>query len=231
MKMAVMADIHGNLEAFDAVLRDAKDCGCTRHVFAGDLVGYCADPKECLDIVRLMNAPCVKGNHDEYCSHDVPLDGFNAKAARAVEWVRNQLTADDRKWLQNLPYVLTVDDFTIVHATLDAPERWGYVFDKLAATASLAQQNTQICFYGHTHVPVAFIRDDKAVRGGTYSKFLIETGKRYFINVGSVGHPRDNNPKAAYVIYDPDQRSIELRRVAYDIATAQRKIREAGLDK
>jgi len=160
-----------------------------------------------------------------------PLDGFNAKAARAVEWVRNQLTADDRKWLQNLPYVLTVDDFTIVHATLDAPERWGYVFDKLAATASLAQQNTQICFYGHTHVPVAFIRDNKAVRGGTYSKFLIETGKRYFINVGSVGHPRDNNPKAAYVIYDPDQRSIELRRVAYDIATAQRKIREAGLDK
>ena len=194
-------------------------------------MGYCADLKECLDIVRLMNAPCVKGNHDEYCSHDVTLDGFNAKAARAVEWVRNQLTADDRKWLQNLPYVLTVDDFTIVHATLDAPERWGYVFDKLAATASLAQQNTQICFYGHTHVPVAFIRDDKAVRGGTYSKFLIETGKRYFINVGSVGHPRDNNPKAAYVIYDPDQRSIELRRVAYDIATAQRKIREAGLDK
>src|ERR1044071_9068753 len=104
MQIAIMADIHANLEAFDAVLLDAKNCGCTRHVFAGDFVGYGADPKECVDIVRLMNAPCVKGNCDEYCSGDLPLEGFSPKAARAVEWAKNQLTAEDRKWLRNLPY-------------------------------------------------------------------------------------------------------------------------------
>ena len=94
-----------------------------------------------------------------------------------------------------------VTNFTIVHATLDGPQRWGYVFDKLAAAASFTYQNTAICFFGHTHVPVAFMRDNM-VRGGTYSKFKVEPGKKYFVNVGAIGQPRDNNPKAAYVVYD-----------------------------
>jgi len=228
MKYAVIADIHANLEAFEAVLKDSKEQGCTHHAFLGDFVGYCADPKACVDIVRAMNAPCVKGNHDEYCSTDLPLDGFNPKAAKMVEWTRNQLTQDDRRWLHNLDYVRTVENFTIVHATLEAPERWGYVFDRLAATASLARQNTPVCFFGHTHVPVAFVRDS-VVRGGTFTTFKIEKGKQYFVNVGAVGQPRDNNPKAAYVIYDLEEGTVELRRVAYDVETTQRKIREAGL--
>jgi diadenosine tetraphosphatase ApaH/serine/threonine PP2A family protein phosphatase len=115
-----------------------------------------------------------------------------------------------------------VGNFTIVHATLDAPQRWGYVFDKLAAAASFPYQNTQICFFGHTHVPVAFMRDT-VVRGGTYSKFKIDPAKKYFVNVGAVGQPRDNNPKAAYVVYDADAGTIELRRLEYDIATTQKK--------
>jgi predicted phosphodiesterase len=119
-------------------------------------------------------------------------------------------------------------NFTMVHATLDAPERWGYVFDKLAAAASFPYQNTQMCFFGHTHVPVAFMRDT-VVRGGTYSKFKIDSSKKYFINVGAVGQPRDNNPKSAYVIYDMDAQTIELRRLEYDIASAQKKILDAGL--
>ena len=104
----------------------------------------------------------------------------------------------------------------MVHATLDGPQRWGYVFDKLAAAASFTYQNTALCFFGHTHVPVAFVRDS-VVRGGTYSKFKIEPGKKYFVNVGAVGQPRDNNPKAAYVVYDADEATIELRRLDYDI--------------
>lgn len=227
MKFAIIADIHANLEAFQAVLDDSKQQRCSHYAFLGDFVGYCADPKACLDIVRAMNAPCVKGNHDEYCATDVPLDGVNEKAAKAVEWTRKQLTDDDRQWLQNLPYVREVENFTIVHATLDSPERWGYVFDKLAAAASLTHQNTRVCFFGHTHVPVAFVRDTM-VRGGTYTKLKVEPGKQYFVNVGAVGQPRDNNPKAAYVIYNLDERMIELRRVAYDIAATQRKIQEAG---
>jgi diadenosine tetraphosphatase ApaH/serine/threonine PP2A family protein phosphatase len=192
------------------------------------VVGYGANPRECLEIVRSMGMPCVKGNHDEYCSMDETLEGFNPHAAEAVQWTRQQLSAEDRQWLRDLKYVRLVASFSMVHATLDVPQRWGYVFDKLAAAASFTYQNTSVCFFGHTHVPVAFIRDSM-VRGGTYSKFKVEPGRKYFVNVGSVGQPRDLNPKAAYVVYDLDEQTIELRRLDYDIAKAQKKILDAGL--
>lgn len=228
MKFAIIADIHGNLEAFRVVLDDIQKQRCTHHVCIGDVVGYGANPHECLEIVRKMNMPCVKGNHDDYCSTDEHTEGFNPAAAEAVQWTRKQLSEEERQWLRDLKYVRMVTNFTIVHATLDAPQRWGYVFDKLAAAASFPYQNTPVCFFGHTHVPVAFIRDTM-VRGGTYSKFKTEPGKKYFINVGAVGQPRDGNPKSAYVIYDTNEGTVELRRLDYDIATAQKKILEAGL--
>lgn len=228
MKFAIIADIHGNLEALQAVLEDAQKQKCTHYACIGDVVGYGANPRECLQIIRSMGMPCVKGNHDEYCSIDENAEGFNPLAAEAVMWTRQQLSEEDRQWLRDLRYVRMVTNFTIVHATLDAPQRWGYVFDKLAAAASFPYQNTPVCFFGHTHVPVAFVRDSM-VRGGTYSKFRIEPGKKYFINVGAVGQPRDGNPKAAYVVYDVDEGTVELRRLDYDIATAQKKIRAAGL--
>lgn len=228
MKFAILADIHGNLEALEAVLQDAKQAKCTHYACLGDVVGYNANPKECLDIIRGMGMPCVKGNHDEYCSMDQALEGFNPAAAEAVQWTRDQLTADDRKWLRELKYLRLVTSFTIVHATLDAPQRWGYVFDKLAAAASFTYQNTAVCFFGHTHVPVAFIRDT-VVRGGTYSKFKIEGGRKYFVNVGSVGQSRDGVAKATYVIYDMDEPSIELRRLDYDMGKTREKILAAGL--
>jgi predicted phosphodiesterase len=228
MKYAIIADIHANLDAFQVVLDDIRAQNATHVVCLGDVVGYNAQPKECLNIVRQMNIPCVKGNHDEYCSTDNHLDGFNPHAAEAVHWTREQLSEEDKGWLRELKYSRMAANFTMVHATLDAPERWGYVFDKLAAAASFPYQNTQMCFFGHTHVPVAFMRDT-VVRGGTYSKFKVDPSKKYFINVGAVGQPRDNNPKAAYVIYDMDAQTIELRRLDYDIAAAQKKILAAGL--
>jgi predicted phosphodiesterase len=228
MKYAIIADIHANLEAFQVILDDAQKQKVTHYACLGDVVGYNANPKECLEIVRKMNIPCVKGNHDEYCSTEDVLEGFNPAAAEAVQWTREQLSDEERQWLSELKYSRMVANFTLVHATLDAPERWGYVFDKLAAAASFPYQNTQVCFFGHTHVPVAFMRDT-VVRGGTYSKFKIDTAKKYFINVGAVGQPRDNNPKAAYVVYDMDEGTIELRRLEYDIPTTQKKILAAGL--
>ncbi len=228
MKYAVIADIHANLEAFEVVLEDSRSQKCTHYCCVGDVVGYNANPKECLDLVRTMGMPCVKGNHDEYCSTEETLEGFNPHAADAVNWTRKQLSESDKQWLRELKYIRLVASFSMVHATLDGPQRWGYVFDKLAAAASFTYQNTSVCFFGHTHVPVAFIRDSM-VRGGTYSKFKVEPGKKYFVNVGSVGQPRDGNPKAAYVIYDLEEGSIELRRLDYDIPKAQQKILEAGL--
>ena len=228
MKFAIIADIHANLEAFQVVLADIKEQKCTHYACVGDVVGYGANPKECLDIVRAMGMPCVKGNHDEYCSIDGELDGFNPHAAEAVNWTRKQLSEEDRQWLRDLKYFRMVTSFSMVHATLDGPQRWGYVFDKLAAAASFTYQNTPVCFFGHTHVPVAFIRDT-VVKGGTYSKFKVDPTRKYFVNVGSVGQPRDNNPKSAYVVYDMDEATIELRRLDYDIAGAQKKILDAGL--
>ena len=228
MRYAVIADIHANLEAFEVVLADSKEQNCTHYCCVGDVVGYNANPKECLDIVRSMGMPVVKGNHDEYCSSEEDLEGFNPHAAEAVNWTRKQLSKEDRQWLRDLKYVRLVASFSMVHATLDGPQRWGYVFDKLAAAASFTYQNTSVCFFGHTHVPVAFVRDSM-VRGGTYSKFRVEPGKKYFVNVGAVGQPRDGNPKAGYVVYDLNEGTIELRRLDYDITKAQKKIMEAGL--
>lgn len=228
MKYAIIADIHANLEALNVVLEDIKAQGCTHTACLGDVVGYGANPKECLDIIRGMNIPTVKGNHDEMCSVEADLEGFNPHAAEAVHWTRQQLSEEDCQWLRDLKYIRLVTSFSIVHATLDVPQKWGYVFDKLAAAASFTYQNTPVCFFGHTHVPVAFVRDSM-VRGGTYSKFKVEPGKKYFVNVGSVGQSRDGVAKATYVIYDMVEQTIELRRLDYDIATAQAKIRAAGL--
>ena len=228
MRYALIADIHSNLEALEVVLNDAKEQKCTHYACVGDVVGYGANPKECLDIVRSMGMPVVKGNHDEYCSSEEDLEGFNPHAAEAVNWTRKQLSKEDREWLRELKYIRLVASFSMVHATLDGPQRWGYVFDKLAAAASFTYQNTAVCFFGHTHVPVAFVRDSM-VRGGTYSKFRVEPGKKYFVNVGAVGQPRDGNPKSGYVVYDLNECTIELRRLDYDIPKAQKKIIEAGL--
>ena len=228
MKYAIIADIHSNLEALQVVLADAQQVQCTHYACLGDVVGYNANPRECLEIIRQMNMPCVKGNHDEYCSTDQDLEGFNPHAADAVNWTRHQLSPEGRKWLQDLKYLRMIGHFTLVHATLDVPQRWGYVFDKLAAAASFTYQNTSVCFFGHTHVPVAFIRDN-VVRGGTYSKFKVEPGRKYFVNVGSVGQSRDGVAKATYAVYDLDEGTIELRRLDYDIPATQAKIRAAGL--
>ena len=229
-KYAILSDIHANLEALNAVLADAREQNCTHHAFLGDYVGYNADPRACLDIVRAMNAPCVKGNHDGYSSTDMPLTDFNPHAARGIEWTRKQLNDDDRLWLRSLPYTLKIENFAIVHATLNQPQLWQYAFDTLAAAASFQFQQVGLCFFGHTHFPLVFIRDGAQVKGGSYSKFKIDPTRKHFINPGAVGQPRDGISKASYVIYDLTNQNIELRRVDYDIQETQRKIHNAGLD-
>ena len=229
MKFGILSDIHSNLEALEAVLQDARQQGCTRFVCIGDVVGYGPDPKQCIQIVRDLDCPTVMGNHDEYCATDIDLTGFNPMASEAIKWTRQQLSADEKSWLRVLKLERVVESFTIVHATLDLPGKWAYVLDKLAAAASFNYQRTAVCFNGHTHIPLAFIRSDKGIQGGLYSKIKIEVGKIYFINIGSIGQPRDRNPRAAYVIFDLVNNLIELRRIDYDIAAVQKKIRAAGL--
>jgi diadenosine tetraphosphatase ApaH/serine/threonine PP2A family protein phosphatase len=228
MKYAILGDIHSNLEALGAVLADSGERGADRYVCVGDIVGYNADPCACLDRVRELEAPTVKGNHDHYCSCDSELTGFHPLAAEVVHWTRKQLGEERIEWLRSLSYKKRVDSFTIVHSTLDMPEKWGYVFDKYEADANFTYQRTSVCFFGHTHVPLAFERNGD-VRQGTYSKIKVQMGKKYFVNVGSVGQPRDGDPRAAYAIYDSEAHTISLHRIEYDIAAAQKKVRAAGL--
>ncbi len=229
MKFGILSDIHANIEALQAVLADAKAQNCTNFVCLGDIVGYGPNPHECLEIIRGLECPVIMGNHDEYCAAEQQLTGFNPMAADGIRWTREKLSAEEKAWLRELKYIRRVESFTIVHATLDLPERWAYVFDNLAAAASFNYQHTSVCFNGHTHIPIAFIRGERGIQGGLYSKIKIEVARKYFINVGSVGQPRDRNPKPAYAIFDLLGNLIELRRVEYNIPAVQKKIRAAGL--
>jgi len=228
MRFAIFSDIHANLEALEAVLADARQRKCTHFVCLGDVVGYNANPHECLERVRELDCPTVKGNHDEQASVSRFPTDFNQLAERAIKWTRDKLTEKDKQWLRDLPFQKQVRDFTIVHATLDTPEQWGYVFNNLDAAASFTYQHTTICFFGHTHVPMVFIRDE-GVRRELIDHVRIEPAKKYFINVGSVGQPRDGNWRAAYCVYDVENNLVQQIRIKYDLATAQKKVIEAGL--
>ncbi len=228
MRFAVLSDIHGNLEALEAVLADARAQECTHFVCLGDVVGYNANPSDCVRLIQELECPVVKGNHDEQASLSASTEGFNELAEEAIGWTREHLTAADKRWLADLRLTRQVRDFTIVHATLDTPQQWGYVFNDLDAIASFTYQHTSLCFFGHTHWPTAFVRDDH-VRRLSPGQIVLAAGRKYFINVGSVGQPRDRDWRAAYGIYHVDRQLVEQRRVEYDLATTQKKIRAAGL--
>jgi predicted phosphodiesterase len=217
MRYAIFGDIHANLPALEAVLTDAKAMECADMACLGDIVGYHQHPKECVNLIRTLGIPCVKGNVDEYCSSAIPLESFTRHTMESILWTREQLTEDQRRWLRELPLVGKVSGFTIVHGSLDQPERWEYIFDKFGAARHFSEQHTAVCFFGHTHMPVAFIRDS-VVRGGTFSTMKIEPKRKYFVNAGSVGQPRDGDRRPSYLIYDLDESVVTLRRV--EIATS-----------
>jgi predicted phosphodiesterase len=228
MRTAIFGDIHANLEALHAVMADAKLQGVTDYVCLGDVVGYNADPIACLNIIRDMKCPTVKGNHDADASENHSLENMNPIAAFALQWTREQLDDDQRLWLKQLRMVRQVADYTIVHSTLDQPVNWNYVTNRFDAMSNFAYQFTQLCFHGHTHVPKVYVKTDK-VREVTPDSVKIEPNAKYFINAGSVGQPRDGDPRACYAIYDSENKMIVFRRIDYDMATTQKKILDAGL--
>ena len=230
MKYGVIADIHSNLQALTAVLQRSRELGVDQYICLGDVVGYNANPCECLEILQgLETKAFIKGNHDEYAASDSALTGFNPQAARVVEWTRNHLSVGQKKWLAALPYQCNLDlKVMLVHATLDMPSKWGYIFDKWHAAASFNYQRTQVCFFGHTHLPMAF---DKFGQINTlnYEEIELEPAHKYLINVGSVGQPRDGDPRASFAVYDEDEHKVTLHRVPYDLEACQKAIFDAKL--
>ena len=228
---AVLGDIHANIDALNAVLDDARAQGVTVGAGVGEGVGYNAAPGACIRAVRdELGCPCVRGNHDHYVSDPgTNLADFHPSAAQVVEWTRSQLAADDVQWLHDLPLQKPVMGFMLVHATLDKPDHWGYVFENQQAEANFSYQYTPLCFHGHTHVPIIYSNEPGGVVHYQPRDFTLELGQRLFINVGSVGQPRDGDPRASYVVYDMAARQIHFRRVAYDVQAAMARNRLAGL--
>ena len=218
--MAVFSDVHSNLEALQAVFADMKALGVRRYYCLGDVVGYCADPVACLEAVRALHCPTLKGNHDEAASHD-----------DQIEFSRRSLSDEERAWLADLPLSLVEDGFEFVHASLDEPEKWWYVLSPKDAILHFEAQSQPICFCGHTHNPMLWhFQEAKklTIRHGEGSVVLPEEEK-FLVNVGSVGQPRDLNPNACYALFDPANRRLEFRRIPYNISQAKRKIWQAGL--
>ena len=231
-KFAILGDIHANLPALRAVLEDARSQSVTDFICVGDVVGYNASPGECVDIVRDLGAITVQGNHDHYCAFHEPLDDFHPLAASVVEWTRRQLSEDQAAWLRALDFKKIIPGamFSIVHSTFDMPSLWGYVFEAIDADSHFVYQTTPLCFHGHTHVPVVFEKKGQAdATRMAPTTFQVPFGRKYFVNVGSVGQPRDGIPDASYVLYDTKTRTVEFRRLPYDIAETQALIRAAGL--
>ncbi len=254
MKYAIFSDVHGNMEAFDAILKVCQAEGAEKYICLGDIVGYNANPRECLHLLWSLDlVAMVRGNHDEYVAlDDQEMAGFNPNARLAVLWTRNQLTDEERAWLGQVPLRATVPGtpVTLVHATLDSPDSWGYVFDGHHAVDNFSYQFTQLCFCGHSHVPVAFRKKpmtlgDKSIERvenweekpndkhnfneSDALRVELEAGYKYLFNIGSVGQPRNHDPRASFCIYDDIDRSVTRYRVPYDIAAAQAKIIAAGL--
>jgi len=226
---AILGDIHSNLDALNVVLDDCRAQGVTDFLCTGDVVGYNACPHECLKIVRDLGCPVVMGNHDHYVSSEQNLLDFNPYAARVIEWTRQQLNEDETEYLRSLPFVTTTMGITLVHATMDNPGAFGYVFDHLQAEAHFAHQVTPLCFHGHTHCPMIYEKQLSAVYRIDAQDFKLPIGRKYFVNVGSVGQPRDGDPRSTYVLYSPKTRLVTFRRLEYDVAAAQERIVRAGL--
>ena len=228
VRYGIIGDIHGNLEALTAVLDMLKQEGAVRHVCLGDIVGYGADPVSCISRVRELDAICVAGNHDYAAIGQTPVDYFNPHARHAVMWTREQLGQKERDFLTEMPLMRKLDGFTLVHASPEAPAEWNYLYHALEAARSFQVLDTHVCFIGHSHIPVTFVSNGSC---GTRppEDFTVSHSKRYLVNTGSVGQPRDGDPRASCCIFDTASGLVQVKRVGYDINAAQAKIIAAGL--
>jgi diadenosine tetraphosphatase ApaH/serine/threonine PP2A family protein phosphatase len=229
VRYAVLSDIHGNLEALRAVLADAAR-QADAVLCLGDVVGYGADPGPCVDLIGMRARAVVAGNHEHAVIGCMDLSWFNRHARAAAEWTREQLDGDAVAYLGTLPLTVTVDDATLVHASPHQPQEWDYLVTEDDGVAAFGAFDTRLCFVGHSHVPAMWSLGSS---GPDYARgdvsIALDAGRRYIVNVGSVGQPRDRDVRAAYAVWDVAARRIAVRRVPYDVGAARAKIEEAGL--
>ena len=231
MRYAILSDIHSNLEAFSAVLESIASEKPDAIICLGDIVGYGASPKECLDLVRSHCHHIVAGNHDHAVLGLTNKEFFNPNAKKAVEWTAQKLSTEDLDFLKGLPVCLEMNNLVATHATLNKPTEWGYILDEYEADAcfSFMKPQNRVTFIGHSHIPLAFENGPLVRFLGFITHLEMNPSYQYVVNVGSVGQPRDGINLASYALYDSKNLTVDLIRTSYDIKTAQKKILDAGL--
>ena len=221
MTYAIISDIHANLEALQKTLEIIDKSAVDEIICLGDVVGYGANPNECVDLVRKNCAATVLGNHDAAAINLSVADDFHASAKKAIIWTANQLTGVNKEFLSSLPLVVKKNEILFVHASAKSPELWDYIIDPIDVKVALGLIQEKICFFGHTHLPGIFSRHGK--------EKSVSSDEQYIVNVGSVGQPRDRNPMLAFGIFNSSSWSYELIRSEYPHQQAAEKIYRAGL--
>ena len=231
-QVLVISDIHANLPALEAVLTDAGEIGYDQVWCLGDVVGYGSRPNECIERIRtLPGLVCLLGNHDAAMLGQIDIESFNREAGQSAMWTKNTLTESSCEFLKSLTIKTVVQDVTLAHGSPRNPV-WEYLVDIYTARDNFAHFNTLTCLVGHTHVPLAYQLEENP-RRSILTQFVgpaaYPINGRAILNPGSVGQPRDYDPRASYAIYDLEKEHFEIHRVAYDVTTAQKWILEAGL--
>jgi len=230
MRILVISDIHANLTALEAVLAEAGDIEATWCL--GDLVGYGPDPNECIArISQLPNLSCIIGNHDAAALKQIDADTFNPEARIAIQWTQHNLTEASKAFLGELPEKLYRDEVTLTHGSPRHPV-WEYLLDTRTATLNFDYFDTNLCFVGHTHLPVVYTLHDSnhlAHLSIPEPNQAFTLPGRAIVNPGSVGQPRDRDPRASFAIYDPETNVWDYHRVPYDIQAVQERMEQAGL--
>lgn len=231
MKIGIFADVHGNLSALEAVLAALQAAGCGKLLCLGDVVGYGPQPQACVDRLRALAIPCVLGNHDEWAANDAVVVGAPERLVHSLSWTRQALTAESRAWLAALPWELDYAGLHLVHASHGSQGGWPYIKDVRSLTFNFAHQTAALAFNGHTHVPA--VGQQPAEGPPAFlplaPSMILPAQCKLLINPGSVGQPRDRDPRAAALYYDTRERSITFVRAAYDIAAVQAAMQAAGL--
>ena len=219
MKIAFLSDIHSNLEALTVALEEIERCGVDRLICLGDIVGYGANPVECLELVQSKTSDIILGNHDAAAANIQDLAYFNDFARAAALWTMSIISDEQKEFIRSLPYEIKENDLHLVHGTPGEPERWHYIFSEYDASSQFDAIDGRICLVGHSHVPGDY-REKNPVENAPAKRI---------INIGSVGQPRDRDPRLCFVIYDTETDEVEFIRQEYDIEAAAGKIRRAGL--
>ena len=231
MRYGIISDIHSNLEALTEVLTILKKNSIDQYLCLGDIIDYGADPSPCVELVKSLDPIIVIGNHEWAFFHPEIIDSFNEYAKKSIVWTAEQISVSQKNYLNSLPLTQEKENFILVHSSLEKPEKFNYVFSLRDLQMNFQLLKKKICFFGHSHIPGIYVYnpEERKVEILPETEVKFKNGKRYLVNVGSVGQPRDRNPAASFGIYDTEKKILWIKRCFYEVKKAQEKIVHAGL--